>query len=145
MYLELASLAVGYRERKCKTTSWMHACRLYTPQSRDIFLAGKNPGQVARLYIMLPVVPEGGYTMYVYGGYILTGGKLDDGKPWEGINVLLGEIRDLGDLPLKGIVVKAKRSEDLLIKLRSFSFGCPVDALADFNGRLVSISAVKRP
>ena len=32
-------------------------------------------------------------TMYVFGGYILTGGKLQNGNPWQGVNVMLAEVK----------------------------------------------------
>lgn len=78
--------------------------------------------------------------MYVYGGYILTAGKLDNGNPWKGINVLLGEIRSADDYPLKGDAYKARRDDELLKKLMALPVGCPVDVYFDHNTRIVYIA-----
>ena len=81
--------------------------------------------------------------MYIYGGYILTGGKLDDGTLWQGINLLFGELPQSGDLPLTGMIGKARRSEELLKVLSNLPIGCPVDVLCDLRGKVTQISVVK--
>lgn len=81
--------------------------------------------------------------MYIYGGYLLTGGKLDDGTPWKGINLLFGEVRKEGDEPLTGMIGKARRSDELLQVLSTLPIGCPVDVLCDLRGKVTQISVVK--
>lgn len=53
-------------------------------------------------------------TKYIFGGYILTGGTLENGKPWKGLNVMLAEVKPSKnggyDLPMVSFVAKASRS-----------------------------------
>lgn len=81
--------------------------------------------------------------MYIYGGYILTGGKLDNGKPWEGINILFAEVESAEDLPLSGMIGKARRDEELLKQLMSMPIGCPCEVSCDLRGKVTSISTSK--
>lgn len=78
--------------------------------------------------------------LYIYGGFLFTGGKLDDGKPWKGLSVLLGPIRDVEDTPLKGQACKARQSESLIEALKSIPLGFPVEAFFDIDGRVALVS-----
>ena len=81
--------------------------------------------------------------LYIYGGYLCTGGKLDDGKPWQGFSVLLGSIRNPDEMPLKGKAVKARRTDEMLKFLQGLPIGCPVEAYFDEDGRLTLIRVYK--
>lgn len=84
---------------------------------------------------------------FIYGGYILTGGTLDNGKAWQGVNVMLAQVH--GDkAPTYATVVKAPRTDSLLSLLRGLAIGQPVQAffsLPDTNGKvkLVELRPVK--
>lgn len=66
-------------------------------------------------------------TMYVFGGYILTGGKLQNGKPWQGINVMLAEVKSDGktgyNAPVIARVFKASRLDSLMSVIQSLPIG----------------------
>lgn len=78
--------------------------------------------------------------MYIYGGYVLTGGKLDNGSPWEGINILFAETRDQKTLPVSGMIAKARRDPDLMATLQELPIGVPVDVGCDLRGKVTSIN-----
>lgn len=77
--------------------------------------------------------------LYIYGGFLFTGGKLDNGKPWHGYSVLLGPIRSIEDTPLKGEAFKA-RSDSLLDVLKKTPLGFPVEVFFDKDGRVALMS-----
>lgn len=66
-------------------------------------------------------------TMYVFGGYILTGGKLQNGNPWQGVNVMLGEVKADGkggyNAPVVARVFKASRLDSLMSVIQSLQYG----------------------
>ena len=33
--------------------------------------------------------------LYIFGGFIITAGKLDNGNPWEGMRIMIGKIPNL--------------------------------------------------
>lgn len=67
-------------------------------------------------------------TMYVFGGYILTGGNLQNGNPWQGMNVMLAEVKGDGkggyNMPVIARVFKASRLDCLMSVVQSL---CPGD------------------
>ena len=64
--------------------------------------------------------------MFLYGGYILTGGKLDNGNPWKGIVLMLAEKRDDQEFPFFAQCVKGLYSDSLVKACQSLPIGCPV-------------------
>lgn len=84
-------------------------------------------------------------TTYIFGGYILTGGKLDNGKDWRGINIMLAEKRDKQELPMYATVVKASRTDEMMRIVQALAIGQPVHAyfsMPDSNGK-VKCTAIK--
>ena len=81
--------------------------------------------------------------MYIYGGYLLTGGKLDDGTPWQGINLLFGEIPQNAEEPLSGMIGKARRTDSMMQTLSTLPIGCPVEVVCDLRGKVTGINVVK--
>ena len=64
--------------------------------------------------------------MFIYGGYILTGGTLDNGKSWRGINVMLADRKVGEDFPFFATVCKGLYSDSLLKACQDISIGTPV-------------------
>lgn len=64
--------------------------------------------------------------MWIYGGYILTGGKLDNGQPWKGINIMIAEKRDKDEFPFFAQCVKGLYSDALVAACQDIPIGCPV-------------------
>ena len=56
---------------------------------------------------------------YVYGGYMCTGGKLDNGQRWSGFAVLLGELPDGANVPMFARAVTASGKNEELEELLS--------------------------
>lgn len=88
-------------------------------------------------------------TMYIFGGYILTGGFLEDKngqkKEWKGINIMLAEKRDKQEFPMYATVVKASRTDDMMRVISALAIGQPVHAyfsMPDANGK-VKCTAIK--
>lgn len=86
--------------------------------------------------------------LYIFGGYILTAGKLDNGEGWEGVNVMLAPIRKHGDSPVISYVYKASRKNRFVTDMLSelvpgaeviATFGAP-----DFKGR-VKLASLEFP
>lgn len=76
--------------------------------------------------------------MYIYGGYILTGGKLQDGRPWQGVNVMLAELKPGNAEPVFATVCKASRADSIMGTLESLAIGSCVHAyfgMPDSQGR----------
>lgn len=91
-------------------------------------------------------------TMYVFGGYILTGGKLQNGKPWQGVNVMLAEVKADGkggfNDPVISRVFKASRLDSLMSVIQSLQYGDFVHAYFSAPGnegksKLIQITPVK--
>ena len=81
--------------------------------------------------------------IYVFGGYLLTGGTLENGNPWQGVNVLLAMVKDMRSVPCRGEISKASRSDTLLQKLESLKPGMHVNAVFDIKGRLIDIAPAR--
>lgn len=84
-------------------------------------------------------------TTYIFGGYILTGGTLDNGKAWRGVNIMLAEKRDKQEFPMYATVVKASRTDEIMRVLQSLGCGQPVHAyfsMPDSNGK-VKLTAIR--
>lgn len=79
---------------------------------------------------------------YMYGGYIMVGGKLDNGKPWNGFRILLAPLDSSGKVGWKTSVVKASYTDDFNDKLADMELGSIVSAYFDENGRCVQLSLV---
>lgn len=82
-------------------------------------------------------------TMYIFGGYILTGGTLQDGNPWKGVNILLAECKPSKNggynLPVVGFVAKASRLDHILDVCQNTTPGTYVHAYfsaPDHNGKV---------
>lgn len=82
-------------------------------------------------------------TMYIFGGYILTGGTLESGSPWKGVNVLLAETKPSRNggynLPVVSFVAKASRLDSLMDVVQSLTPGAYVRAYfsaPDHNGKV---------
>lgn len=81
--------------------------------------------------------------MIIYGGYILTGGTLDNGKPWLGVNVMLADTGNR-ELPYKAEIAKAKRLDSLMDALHKLPIGCPVIANFGLDGKLTELKPVQQ-
>lgn len=64
--------------------------------------------------------------MFIYGGFILTGGNLDNGKAWRGISVMLAERRDGEDFPFFATVCKGVLSDSLVKSCKEIPLGTAV-------------------
>lgn len=88
--------------------------------------------------------------IYIYGGYILTGGTLNDGNPWRGINVMLAEKRSDQEFPVIARVHKGVISETLLGNCKSIPLNSPVTVSfvpsgTDKNGNpIFKLSGIQR-
>lgn len=81
-------------------------------------------------------------SVYRFGGYLLTGGKLDNGNPWEGINILIGECKDENTPPVSGLIAKARREDSILEALGKLRAGEFVDLDFDIRAKVTRISSV---
>lgn len=56
--------------------------------------------------------------VYVYGGYVLTAGTLDNGNAWQGVNIMLAQAKPAPDggytAPMVAYVYKASRSDSIM-------------------------------
>lgn len=75
--------------------------------------------------------------LYIFGGYIITGGKFDDGRTWEGCRLLLAKVRHSDDVPVTALSVKGDKK--LINQVRNLMIGQPVLAYFDENGKCVLI------
>lgn len=83
-------------------------------------------------------------TKYIYGGYILTAGVLDNGNAWQGINIFYGECKN-GNAPFIGKIAKARRqkNDDPLVEvLQSLEIGEFIDIICTPDGKVVDIRPV---
>lgn len=67
--------------------------------------------------------------LYIFGGYIKTGGILQDGNPWEGLRILLGQTSEVNKKPVTAVSVKADKS--VLSQISQLVPGVPVHAYFD--------------
>lgn len=90
--------------------------------------------------------------MIIYGGYILTGGTLDNGQKWKGVTVMLADSGKY-DMPVSASCCKGQLSDSLLDTLHNLPIGCPV--VANFGmptikdgrqvpGKLISLEPLKK-
>lgn len=83
-------------------------------------------------------------TIFVYGGFIVTGGKLDNGTPWQGVRLLLGELKEDQSKPMTAIAAKGVYSDSLIGTLSRLPAGSRVKITAcDLRGRIMNIMPVK--
>lgn len=64
---------------------------------------------------------------YQYGGYLLTGGTLDNGNAWQGVNVMIAECTVDNNgvrLPMRAGVFKGSRTDSLMDFLQNAPIGC---------------------
>ena len=63
---------------------------------------------------------------YIYGGYIVTGGNLDNGSPWQGVRVLLAETSAERPTPMTAIsangLIKITQKRFKVITLQEHSY-----------------------
>lgn len=75
---------------------------------------------------------------YIFGGYLLTGGTLDNGNPWQGINIMYGECRN-GNAPMVGKIAKARREDSLVETLNNLFPGDFIDILCAPDGKVIEL------
>lgn len=81
---------------------------------------------------------------YIFGGYILTGGTLENGTPWQGVNILLARY-DADKLnPVSSTIAKAKRDDSLVEVLGTLHFGDLVTVYFDERGKVALFNPIKR-
>lgn len=77
---------------------------------------------------------------YIYGGFIRTGGNLQDGTPWEGINILVArhkvDEKGNGIKPVVSTIAKARYDEELINTLVNLRPGALVDIYFDERGKV---------
>lgn len=78
---------------------------------------------------------------FVYGGYVVTGGKFDDGREWTGVCVMLAPLYGGAQRPCTAKVYKGKAS--LIEQARSISIGSFVTPVCDMSGRIIGINVVE--
>lgn len=89
--------------------------------------------------------------VYVFGGYVLTGGTFD-GRAWQGVNVMLAEVKQNRsggyDLPVLARVFKGSRTNsglmDVVQSLLPGQYVIPYFSAPDAQGRskLISIEVM---
>lgn len=82
--------------------------------------------------------------MYIYHGYCLTEGLLDNGKPWYGVAIFVHEGGASGlEIPRAGIIAKGKRvnalDKRLELALQDCTPGLPVHMDFDIHGKCLGI------
>lgn len=86
--------------------------------------------------------------MYIYGGYILTGGKFNSGenmgKSWRGIRIMLADVDVPDELPATAEAAKgAPRLVDQLQKqCQTLSIGQLCEIVCNLQGRITSIKPI---
>ena len=65
--------------------------------------------------------------MFIYGGFIRTGGTLDNGKPWQGLQIMLAEVRETGQRPMFARCYKGIPTDSLIAMLQRIPSDSPVD------------------
>lgn len=76
-------------------------------------------------------------TLYRFGGYILTSGKFDDGRKWNGARLLIAKVPNPDTDPVTATSVKCDRS--IIEFVKTLSIGQLADIYFDQNGKVVSI------
>lgn len=80
---------------------------------------------------------------YIFGGYILTGGTLENGSPWQGVNIQLARYEE-GKSPVSSTIAKARRDDTLVEVLRTLSPGDLVTVYFDERGKVAVFNPCKR-
>lgn len=66
---------------------------------------------------------------YVFGGYVITGGRFDNGDHWSGVAVMLGELPDGEDVPTFCRAVSGNvKNKELMQTLENLCPGAVVQA-----------------
>lgn len=81
---------------------------------------------------------------YIFGGYILTGGTLENGNPWQGVNILLARYDADRDLPVSSTIAKAKREDSLVKVLGTLHSGDLATVYFDQTGKVALFNPIKR-
>lgn len=81
---------------------------------------------------------------YIYGGYILTGGILENGNPWQGINIQLARYDADRLAPVSSTIAKAKREDSLVEVLGTLRPGDLVSVYFDERGKVALFNPIKR-
>ena len=76
--------------------------------------------------------------LYIFGGFILTAGTLENGDAWEGVNILVARPKgENGELPpVSSTIAKAKRSDELVNTLVALRPGALVTIYFDERGKV---------
>ena len=77
--------------------------------------------------------------LYIFGGYVFTGGTLKDGRPWLGMRILLAPVKEANQVPVKADSCKAPRTDSLVEIVKKLTPGQPVIAYFDQNGRVIEL------
>lgn len=80
---------------------------------------------------------------YIFGGYILTGGFLENGTPWQGVNIQLARYEE-NKSPVSSTIAKARRDDSLVEVLRTLSSGDLVTVYFDERGKVAVFNPCKR-
>lgn len=81
---------------------------------------------------------------YIFGGYILTGGTLENNTPWQGVNILLARYDSEKPCPVSSTIAKARRDDSLVEVLRTLSPGDLVTVYFDERGKVAVFNPAKR-
>lgn len=81
---------------------------------------------------------------YIFGGYILTGGKLENDSPWQGVNILLARYDADKPTPVSSTIAKAKREDTLVEVLGTLRPGDLVTVYFDERGKVALFNPIKR-
>lgn len=77
--------------------------------------------------------------LYIFGGFIITGGKLDNGNPWEGMRIMIGKIPNIKTAPQTAKTVKVKKQCRAFFK--ELTPGTPLFVYFDEDGNVVAADA----
>ena len=81
---------------------------------------------------------------YIFGGFILTGGTLENGSPWQGVNILLARYDADKPAPVSSAIAKAKRDDSLVEVLGTLHSGDLVTVYFDERGKVALFNPIKR-
>lgn len=72
--------------------------------------------------------------MFIYGGFIRTGGTLNNGKPWYGVQIMLAEVRESSEMPMSVRCFKGIPTDSLFSTLSHIPANSPVDVTFSMCG-----------
>lgn len=78
---------------------------------------------------------------YVFGGYVQTGGKFDDGREWSGVLLMLAPIYGNATKPNTAKVYKGRTN--ILDNVKTLEIGQFVAPACDMTGRIIDINVVE--